>query len=154
MNCYYFFPEDFRKLNHEIEQIICRIKQIGHEMGQSCQEGAETFHDNFAYEEGERQQTMWSRRLRDFMKVKEKVQLVPPGNKPEKVALGSQITIFDEDAQEEKTFVIGSYMTFDNPEAISYNAPLAKQLIGASEGDICECIIAGKKRIYEILKIC
>ena len=61
---------------------------------------------------------------------------------------------YDEDIQEEKTFLIGSYMTFDNPETISYNAPLTKQLIGASEEDICECVIAGKKRFYEILKIC
>ena len=151
--CYYFLPEDFKKLNREVEHIICRIKQIGRDMGASCEEGAETYHDNFAYEEGERQQAMWSRRLREFMKVMENAQIISPEKKSEKVALGSKITICNENTQEEKTFVIGSYMTFDDPGSISYNSPLGSQLIGASEGDVCECSIAGKKRLYEIVAI-
>ncbi|OHA24282.1 MAG: hypothetical protein A3G52_02045 [Candidatus Taylorbacteria bacterium RIFCSPLOWO2_12_FULL_43_20] len=63
----FFLPEDFEKLNQEITGLCDRIKQIGKEMGESCREGAETFHDNFAYEDGERQQAMLSTRLRKFI---------------------------------------------------------------------------------------
>lgn len=66
---YYFLKEDFEALNAEINKIADKIKEIGKEMGKSCQEGAETFHDNFAYEDGERQQYMWSGRIRELIRI-------------------------------------------------------------------------------------
>jgi thymidylate kinase len=30
------------------------IREIGRQMGQACEEGAETFHDNFGWEDGDR----------------------------------------------------------------------------------------------------
>ena len=150
---FYFLPEDYEGLNREIECIVRRIKLIGRDMGESCQQGAETYHDNFAYEEGERQQAMWSRRLQEFLRVKEKAQVVTPDKKFEKVSLGSQITISDEETGEQKTFRVGSYLVFQDQKCVSYNAPLAQQLMGASKGDICECDIAGKKRVFEIVEI-
>ena len=40
---YYFLRKDFEALSEEIAKIADRIKEIGKEMGKSCQEGAETF---------------------------------------------------------------------------------------------------------------
>ena len=49
MQMFYFLPEDFEDLNDQIEQICEKIKELGKEAGESCQEGAETWHDNFAF---------------------------------------------------------------------------------------------------------
>lgn len=48
---FYFLPDDFEDLNDQIEQICERIEELGKEAGESCQQGAETWHDNFAFEE-------------------------------------------------------------------------------------------------------
>lgn len=66
----YFLKADYDALCNEIDVLLNRIKEIGQEMGASCQEGAETFHDNFAHEDGTRQQHMWSTRLRELIAIK------------------------------------------------------------------------------------
>ena len=149
---FYFLRQDFEKLNDQIRSISCRIREIGHEMGASCEEGAETYHDNFAYEDGERQQYMWSRRLRELIQVRNAARVVAPGLSAERVALGSRVKVVDLDSEEEKTFTIGSYMTFEEG-AVSYAAPLGRMLIGALPGDERSSMIAGRRRRFEVVEV-
>lgn len=154
MTHYYFTKEDFNALNREIATLCDRIKEAGQEMGTSCGEGAETFHDNFAYEQGERDQHMWSNQLREMVRIRNNSRIVEP-KKTSKVSMGSIVTTKDVVTEAERTFKIGSYMMFGEHDAktISYNAPLARMLIGAEVGDTREAIIAGKKKAVEILKV-
>lgn len=149
---FFFLSHDYAKLNEQICSISEKIREIGHEMGISCEEGAETYHDNFAYEDGERQQFMWSSRLRELVKVKNCARIVTPGTLSQRVAIGSTVTIVDLDSGEEKIFSIGSYMTFDKT-SVSYAAPLSKILVGAMLGEERNGIIAGRRRRFEILEI-
>lgn len=154
---YFFTKEDYECLLQEIARICDRIKDAGKEMGQSCKEGAETFHDNFAYEEGERQQIMWSNRLRELIKIKNMARVITSIDSSDIVSLGRTITIHDTNTGHRKRLKIGSYMVFCKSDkhtpTISYAAPLAKLLIGASAGDTREGVISGKKHIYLIEKI-
>ena len=150
---FYFLPEDFKKLNAQIQEISDRIKAIGQEMGLSCQEGAETYHDNFAYEDGERQQRMWSWRLKELVDIIRLAKMVEPGKSTETVAIGSHVTFLDLETNEEKIIRIGSYFTFSKNETVSYCAPLARIMLGAKEGDICEGLISGKKKKLEIVSV-
>src|SRR3989344_1351490 len=135
----YFLEEDFRGLNQEIAHICDKIKDAGREMGLSCQEGAETFHDNFAYEEGERQQYMWSKRLREIIAIRNNSRVVTPDSGTTRVSLGKKVTIRDNATGETKTFKIGSFMVFSQEtETISYPAPLARLVIGAEAGEMRE----------------
>ena len=152
---FYFLREDFEGLNAEIEKIADKIKEIGKNMGQSCREGAETFHDNFAYEDGERQQYMWSTRLRNLIGIRNQARVVE-SQKGDKVSLGLTITLEDTSTSEVRTIKIGSYMVFakeEQKEIISYNAPLARMLIGGQIGETREALISDKKRSFRILKI-
>lgn len=152
---FYFLREDFDGLNTEIEKVADKIKEIGKDMGQSCREGAETFHDNFAFEDGERQQYMWSTRLRQLIGIRNQARVVEP-RKGDKVSLGLLVTLKDTATCKVRTMRIGSYMVFakrEGEEIISYNAPLARMLIGAEIGDVREAIIGGKKRSFHILNI-
>ncbi|MBA3046928.1 GreA/GreB family elongation factor [Patescibacteria group bacterium] len=151
---YYFFKEDFEQLNKQIEIIRERIKSIGKEMGVSCQEGAETFHDNFAYEDGARQQYMWSNKLRELIRIRNNAQAIEADLNTGIVAVGRTVTVQDINTQEIKTFKVGSYMVLSKQkDTISYNAPMAIMFIGAKIGDIKEGKIAGKKKEYKILDI-
>jgi transcription elongation GreA/GreB family factor len=156
---YYFLKEDFLALSAEIEKIADRIKGFGREVGLSCKEGAETFHDNFALEDSHRQQFMWSTRLRDLIRIRNESRVFSPQQEGrvslEKVSLGLKVTVEDENTGEMRVIKIGSYMIFDDQEglAVSYEAPLARMLLGAKVGDIRESTIAGKKKVLQIIKI-
>lgn len=151
---YYFLKEDFEALNLEIQKAADKIKEAGQEMGKSCGEGAETYHDNFAYEEGYRQQQMWSGKIRELINVRNQAHVVDP-QVIDSVSLGCTVTISDEDTGEEKTFKIGSYMVLAKveKETVSYNAPLARALIGKKVDDTAEITINKKKRVFTITDI-
>jgi len=153
MTSYYFLPDDFDSLQKQIHKIRERIKAIGKEMGESCSEGAETFHDNFAYEDGERQQFMWSRRLNELLHIRQNAQLFKPGENRGRVRLGCRVTFADDKTDAEKTIRIGSYLNFSDDRAVSYNAPIARALMGRKQGDLCEAEICGAKKRLEILEI-
>lgn len=152
---YYFLKKDFEALNAEIGKLADRIREIGKEMGKSCQEGAETFHDNFAYEDGERQQYMWSGRIRGLIHIRNQARVILEPQKGDTVSIGRTVTVEDENTGKTRIMKIGSYMvlTEKEGEVISYNAPLARMLVGGRVGDIKESVIAGKQKRFRILKI-
>jgi len=154
MTSYYFLPEDFAALQKQIKQIRGRIRAIGKEMGESCNEGAETFHDNFAYEDGERQQFMWSKRLNELLQIRQQARLFEPDENPLRVRLGCRVTYSDDQTDMETTIKIGSYLNFSDASSVSYDAPIARALIGKKEGDFCDAEICGAKRRFQILEIC
>ncbi len=151
---YYFLREDFDGLIKEIAKIALRMKELGKEVGQSCKEGAETFHDNFALEDSHRQQRMWSTRLKELSDIRNQARVIDPPQK-DKVALGVTVTIEDENTGETRVMKIGSFMVFDDKDGsvISYAAPLARMIIGGKVGETKEAIIAGTKRVFNITKI-
>ena len=153
MTEHYFLRDDFEALNREIDSIARRIKELGKEMGASCEEGAETFHDNFAYEDGERRQRMWSHRWRDLVLIRNAARVVDPAADTRRVALGRHVATADCETGEERTIRIGSFMTFNGDDAISYHAPLARMLIGAEEGDVRKGRIGDRSVSLEVIDI-
>jgi transcription elongation GreA/GreB family factor len=150
---YHFLPKDYQKLLDQIEKLRGRVKEIGKEMGESCREGAETFHENFAYEDGERQQAMWSQRFRELIRIKERAVIVNMDTKhPNKVTIGKNVTVRDESDAEE-TYHIGSYLTFEDSNSIPYNSPLAKLLIGAKPDEKKTGVIGGVLKSFTVIKI-
>lgn len=152
---YYFSKEDCNELQEEITNIRKRVKEIGQEMGASCREGAETFHDNFAFEDGERQQQILTKRYIELRRVFENAIVVKKVDQKEKVAFGNIVKYKDLNSNEEKIVEIGSYMILRKYRGnlISYNSPLGKLLLGAEEGEIKKGKIAGKINEIEILNI-
>ncbi|HEY4498539.1 MAG TPA: GreA/GreB family elongation factor [Candidatus Paceibacterota bacterium] len=149
---YYFLRKDFDLLQQRIARVCDQIKETGAEIGRSCQEGSDSYHDNFAYEEGERQQKMHSRQLVELLRIQGVVQIIIPTAKNEKVSIGKRVRYRDVDAKEEKTIVIGSYLTFDS-DSVSYNTPLARILVGGSVGELRDGKIGKKEHHFEIIEI-
>lgn len=146
-----FLISDYQRLEQEIEKIKNRIREIGKDMGDSCKEGAETFHDNFAYEQGERDQRMWSQKLRELERLKSHVSIVKPSS-TSGVSIGKCVCVRNCDSNEEFTFTVGSYVTFDE-DRISYNAPLAKLIIGATPGEMRTGNVAGTIQTFLVLEV-
>lgn len=154
---YFFTKEDFDGLNREIGDACDRIKTAGKEVGLSCSEGAETFHDNFAYEQGQRDQEMWSNRVRELVHIRNNARIIVPGENTGQVRIGRLVKVRDLSSDTERIFRVGSYMVFletqDEVPILSYDAPLLKSLIGAKEGDKREAFFGGEKHHIEVVKI-
>lgn len=150
---YYFLQEDFQKLNQQIEDICTRIKEIGKDMGESCREGAETFHDNFAYEDGERQQYMLSKRLRELIGIRNNSHIVTSQQSSDTVTIGKTVVVCDQSGNKD-SFRIGSFMTFTPDDSvISYNSPLARLITGAKIGEIRSGKIGHSQKQIRVISI-
>jgi transcription elongation GreA/GreB family factor len=153
MRTYFFLRHDFARLVEQIETIRTRIREFGQEMGASCGEGAETYHDNFAYEDGVRCQHMWSRRLRELLGILNRAVVVSPAADANRVAIGTTVTYLDLQTDTEHTMSIGSFMTFERAGMISYASPLGSSLVGAEVGDLRYRLLDGEQREMEVLDV-
>ena len=133
---YYFLREDLNALDERVNALRAEMRSVGKEMGLSCQEGAETFHDNFAFEDGERQMAMISTRLRDLHGIRNHALIVECSPCLDRVAIGCRVTLQDNEGHTIEFFV-GSYLVLrsSNPPTVSYVSPLARSVIGAALGE-------------------
>ena len=72
----------------------------------------------------------------------------------ERVVFGATVELIDDDTEEEVTYkIVGEYEADVKEGKISITSPIARALIGKSEGDVAEVRTPGGGRTYEILKI-
>lgn len=113
------------------------------------------WHDNFAYEENQRQMHQLSRRVRELEELINRVQVVqPPTEPPQRVVMGARVRLRFLDDDELVTYFIAGWEDGD-PKAgrLSYSAPLGRALIGAEEGEIRLVRLARRVREVEVEQI-
>ncbi len=70
------------------------------------------------------------------------------------VVFGATVTILDEDTEEEKTYqIVGDFEADVKSGKISVQSPIARALIGKTQGDSVEVTAPGGARGYEIMKV-
>lgn len=149
---FYFLKPDLDALEAQIAEIQENIKASGKEMGEATGQGAETWHDNFGYENAERDFAKWNQRLGELTQVRARARVVTPNPSPDRVVVGSVVTYRDNDGKEKK-IRIGSYMVLSNKTDVSYNSPVGRVLIGTKEGEEAEGTVNKKDVIYQVVKI-
>lgn len=166
MPTYYFLPDDFNVLNKKIAELQEGLEGSLRDIGTSVEGESNTWHDNFGYEEGHRQATLWSTRLRKLVGIRNNAQIITSPPSANEVAIGSIVAIKDMETGLTDTFQIGSFWILDNendsnggenigsgPDKISYSAPLAQMILGAKVGETKEGEIVGRKKRLAIVKI-
>lgn len=151
---YRFLRKDHDALLAKIDELAVALREAGEEKGLWADQSAETWHDNFGYEEEQRQQWALSQRLEEFVEMKNAAQIVERRAMGE-VDIGSQVTIRDTETGEQSMFVIGSYQVLDreHENEISYAAPVAKPLMGARVGEEREVAIGDRAAVYRVVGI-
>lgn len=153
-NTFYFLAKDFAELVKKIGEFESKLAECLKEMGEGVKDDPNAWHDNFGFEEGQRQASIWSTRLRDLIAIKNRASVIEPSRQTDEVAVGSVVSLLHEDGESEDTFQIGSYLVFDDEEdTISYNSPLAQAIIGAKIGETRTFKVSGKERRVKITKI-
>lgn len=84
-----------------------------------------------------------------------KAIIIDPESLPhDKVSFGSTVELLDVDTEEEFTYsIVGGVESNADRGMISFNSPLAKQLLGKEEGDEVTATLPGGQKTYELLSV-
>jgi transcription elongation factor GreB len=128
---------------------VCASNEEAAGAGDSC-----VWHDNFAYEENQRQMHQLARRVRDLQHLLAAAEIAAAPADPAHVSFGCAVELLDTRDQRTLRLVIGGWEDSDPALGrVAYNTPLASALIGAEEGDVRVCPGAQGRRALEILSI-
>lgn len=129
---------------------ICADNGAAAESGDSS-----VWHDNFAYEENQRQMHRLARRVRDLEELLGRAKVVPACTQtPDRVQLGASVRISYAGEERETILYISGYNDGDPQSGrISYTSPLAMRLIGAQAGDVCTVPEGGRQRELQVVDV-
>jgi len=111
--------------------------------------------ENAEYHAAKEDQANINKRIAELEDVVTRVVIIDPSTLPhEKISFGSTVELIDLDTDEEITYTIVS-SALSNPDIgnISFHSPLAKQLLGKSEGDEFVAHLPNGKKEFEVEKI-
>ena len=111
--------------------------------------------ENAEYHAARERQLFLDARINELTQLVAEARVIDPASLThDKVSFGSTIKLEDLDSEEQFTYtIVGA--TESNPEKglISYNSPLAKQLLGKFVGDEVSVILPKGRVEYEVLDI-
>ena len=111
--------------------------------------------ENAEYHAAKEDQANIGRRIADLEDLITRVVIIDPASLThEKISFGSTVQLIDVQTENEIIYTIVS-SAHSNPEIgnISFHSPLAKQLLGKSEGDEFIAQLPGGKKEFEIEKV-
>jgi len=111
--------------------------------------------ENAEYHAAKEDQANINKRIAELEDLITRVVIIDPATLAhDKISFGSTIKLIDVDTEDEITYTIASSLN-SNPEIgnISFHSPLAKQLLGKSEGDEFTAQLPGGKKEFEIEEV-
>ena len=110
--------------------------------------------ENAEYHAAREKQSFIEGRIKELEAILSLAEVIDPSRLSGAIKFGATITLVDEDTNEERT-----YQIVGEPEAdierghLNIRSPLARALIGKSEGDSVDVKTPGGQRSYEVLSI-
>ena len=133
-----FLIADLEALDADIVQNQAHIKEAK-DMGQEATEqSSESWHDNYNFEESQRQLKMHMNNLGRLSNMREKAEVVTPVEDPLSVEVGTHVHYTIVGAEGVESVHVGSFAVGEVNRAkgfISYDAPRVAGLIGGKRGD-------------------
>jgi transcription elongation factor GreA len=139
--------EKIAKLDHKREQALAGA-------GEAARNDSNSYHDNFEYEEGMRQQEMLSQQLRSLWKLLEGAAVAPAPADSQHVALGHYVVVQRQDSHEEEAYVIcgdGEGALFEN--ACSLSSPMGRALLGMAKGETKNVRLGDRSLSVQVIDI-
>ncbi len=144
----------FEELSSELEQLktVARPEVIA-AIAEAREHG--DLSENAEYHAAREQQSFIEGRIQELEAVTGRAQIIDPSTlSGDVVKFGATITIVDEETDEEETWqIVGEYESDTEKRRLSMSAPVARALIGKSEGDSVSVKTPKGTRDYEILSV-
>lgn len=112
--------------------------------------------ENAEYHAAKEDQANIDKKIAEVEDMVTRAVIIDPSTLPhDKISFGSTVKLVDVDTDNEITYTIVSSL-HSNPEngLISFHSPLAKQLLGKTEGDEFTAKLPGGTKDFEVLEIC
>ncbi|MBT3627866.1 MAG: transcription elongation factor GreA [Rhodospirillaceae bacterium] len=147
-------PEGYAKLKEELSRLKNKERPyiIG-EIATAREHG--DLSENAEYHAAKDRQGMIEARISILESTVGLAEVIDISNiSSDRIQFGASVTVIDEETEEESTYqIVGAEEADVNEGRLSVSAPLARALIGKSEGDAIEIHAPGGTRNYEILAI-
>lgn len=133
----FFLRPDLEDLQSSIDALRAEIRRVKAESAEATEQSSETWHDNFTFEEAQRQLRMLLNQLAGLSRALERAEVVDPPTSPERAEVGTLVRFQDLDTNELDEVVLGSAMVgrrLADLGCVSYQSPLGALLHGALPG--------------------
>ncbi|MDP3301226.1 MAG: transcription elongation factor GreA [Sulfuricurvum sp.] len=111
--------------------------------------------ENSEYHAAREQQAFIGTRIAELGDVISRAQIVDPSElEHARISFGSTVVLCDLSTDDEITYtIVGGIESNPDRGLISFNSPLAKQLLGREEGDEVKARLPGGEKTFEILEV-
>ena len=159
------YSHEFLLLPYEVDAARNRLREFAaqqqnhsDQLGESMNQGAETFHDNAPAESVRDAQDILFKRAKPlFELLRHHVVVEYPETDTSNIGLGSRAKISIDGSPGFLVDVVGSRgltkNSDDDIEVLSYKSPLAKSIIGLTAGESVTAEIGGSRKTIDILHV-
>jgi transcription elongation GreA/GreB family factor len=150
----WFMSADLEDLDATIDDVKQQIRAAKLEAQEGTEQSSESWHDNYVFEESQRQLRMLMNHLAGLSRTRERAILHDPETRPGIVGFGSCVRVRIDGHEDE--LHIGSAMVFDRMREqghISYQSPLAATLLGHPAGTRVQALINNTPRTIDIVAV-
>jgi transcription elongation factor GreA len=147
-------PEGQQKLKDELENLL-KVQRPDNVRAIAEARAHGDLSENAEYHAAKERQSFIEGRIRELQNKIARAQVIDPSKiSHDKVAFGATVTVLDVDTNEEKIYkIVGVDEADIKAGKLSVHSPMAKSLIGKSEGDEVTVRAPARTIEYEILEI-
>ncbi len=144
----------YKKLQAEVKYLKeVKRPQIVKDIEEALEHG--DLKENAEYHAAKEQQRLTDDRIAELAELIGASKIVDPSElEHSRVSFGSTVIMSDVDTDEEVIYtIVGGCESNPDIGLISFNSPLAKQLLGKEEGDEVKMQLPGGKKEFEIVEV-
>lgn len=147
--------QGYEKLITRKKELFQKLKDVQGGKGYAAETGGNVWHDNFAFEELERQEVVLNKSIADISAQIRQAQIIQLPVSNESLQIGHIVKLELND-EEEKIFEIVGFGETNlevSPPQIEYLAPIVNKFIGTEVGTTIVAKIGGKKQTITLVSI-
>lgn len=128
--------ETYKRLLEQKEEIRRKLRKTRAGLREAAG-GSGEWHDNFAFEQAQREVDQLVAQLLKYTKILQEPQFIEPNQNAEKVGIGNTVRLkFEGDNEEVEYTILGPEDYGTRPTWIPFTSPVAQAILGRERGEV------------------